>query len=211
MSSILWPPRVGGIGRRRWVALAVSSLAGCRDEAITRPVPPAPVASVTVMPVLTAVIVGSTQQFVATTRDGRGDILTGRVVEWATSDGSKASVSASGLVTAIADGPIRITATSEGTRGFADAIVVTLPVASVAVTPLAATVRMGSTQRLTAQPLSNTGQPLPGHRAVAWSSSDVATATVDTSGVVTAVAAGTALITAACEGQSASARITVVP
>ena len=173
--------------------------------------PVVPVASVTVEPALAVLIVRATHQFAATTRDAAGVVLTGRAVHWSTSDASKATVSETGLVTAIADGAVRIAATSEGKVGFVDAFSVTLPVASVAVNPAIATVRVGQTQLLTATPLSNTGQVLPGHRDVTWSSSDGTTATVDANGLVTAVATGSALITATCEGRSGSVRITIVP
>ncbi|MEG1384681.1 MAG: Ig-like domain-containing protein, partial [Oscillospiraceae bacterium] len=47
--------------------------------------------------------------------------------------------------------------------------------------------------------------------AVAWSSSDPAIATVDANGLVTGVAAGSATITAAANGKTATCAVTVTP
>jgi uncharacterized protein YjdB len=192
-------------------AMVLLSLAGCGREAVTKPLPRVPVATVTVTPSTIAIIVGTTHQFAAMTRDSTGAALDDRVVQWSTSDSSRATVSATGLVTGVADGIVRINASTEGRSGFANAVVVTLPVASVALSPLAATVQVGRTVLFTAKPLSNTGQVLPGQRAVTWLSSDPSKVIVDASGLVTAVGAGTATVTATCEGQSSSAVISVVP
>jgi hypothetical protein len=76
-----------------------------------------PVATVNVTPPTASLAVGATQQLTATTLDASGNILTGRVVIWSTSDETKASVSSTGLVTAVAAGTATITATSEGKTG----------------------------------------------------------------------------------------------
>src|SRR5918996_821446 len=81
--------------------------------------PPAPVASVTVSPASVSVAVGGTQQFTATLKDADGNVLSGRPVDWASSDPAFASVSAIGLATALVVGTTTITATSEGKSGTA--------------------------------------------------------------------------------------------
>ncbi|HXI64886.1 MAG TPA: Ig-like domain-containing protein [Gemmatimonadales bacterium] len=82
------------------------------------------------------------------------------------------------------------------------------PVAVVRVTPDSATLAMAGTMQLTATPEDASGNSLPG-RAVAWQSSDGAVATVSGKGVVAAVTAGRATITATSEQKSGSATITV--
>jgi hypothetical protein len=84
---------------------------------------PVPVATVNVAPVTFSLVVGTTQQLTAVTHDAAGNVLTGRVVTWAASDQSKATVDANGLVTAVAAGTTNITATSEGKTGAAQVIV----------------------------------------------------------------------------------------
>ncbi|MEW5927370.1 MAG: Ig-like domain-containing protein, partial [Gemmatimonadota bacterium] len=84
-----------------------------------------------------------------------------------------------------------------------------VPVATVTVSPAAPTVEAGKPVQLTAALADAGGNPLTG-RTVAWSSSSAAVATVSGSGLVTGVAPGTATITAASEGKSGSAAVTVV-
>jgi len=67
-----------------------------------------------------SVATGQTVQLSATPTDANGNPLTGRVITWASSDNTIASVNGSGLVTGVAaGGPVRITATSEGKSGTA--------------------------------------------------------------------------------------------
>src|SRR6266702_4211052 len=167
-----------------------------------------PVASVAVTPAATSLPTGGTVQLTAIPKDANGTPLTGRSVAWTSSNGAVATVGSSGLVTAVATGSATITATSEGQSGSASITVTTVPVASVAVTPAAASVQVGQTVPLTATPKDASGTPLSG-RVINWSSSNTAFATVSSSGVVSGVAAGVATITATSEGQSGSSSITV--
>jgi hypothetical protein len=70
--------------------------------------------------------VGDTQQLSAVTRDASNNVLTGRVVTWTSSNQAIGTVSATGLVTAIAVGSATFTATSE-TKTGTSAITVTIP------------------------------------------------------------------------------------
>ena len=83
------------------------------------------------------------------------------------------------------------------------------PVASVTVEPVSAEIEVGATAQLTATVRDAGGNELT-DRAVNWSSSDEAVATVDVTGLVTGVAAGSATITATSEGKSQAAALTVV-
>src|SRR6266516_1475390 len=168
-----------------------------------------PVASVAVSPASATLIVGATQQLTATPLDANGNPLSGRTISWTTSALGVATVDANGLVTGVATGSATITATSEGKSGTS-AITVQVPVASVSVSPTAATILVGGTQQLTATPLDADGNPLSG-RTVTWVSSNTAVATVSASGLVTGVAPGSATITATSEGKSGTATITVNP
>ena len=76
-----------------------------------------PVATVSVAPVTQTIAVGATLQLTPTTRDAAGNVLTGRVITWGTSNQTKATVDANGLVTGVAAGTANITATSEGKSG----------------------------------------------------------------------------------------------
>jgi glucose/arabinose dehydrogenase len=99
--------------------MLVASIAGCGGDGsnVPGPSPVAPVASVTVTAPATTVPVGGTVQLTATAKDANGTVLEGRAFEWATSDASVASVSPTGLVTALAEGPVEIRVTAEGIAG----------------------------------------------------------------------------------------------
>jgi len=176
--------------------------------AVTVSIAIVPVASVTVNPTTANVQIGQTAQLTATTKDSAGNVLTGRVVTWASSAPAVATVSASGLVTGVAAGTITITAASEGKSGTATVTVTVVPVASVSVSPAAPSVQVGQTAQLTATPRDASGNPLSG-RVVTWASDAPAVATVNGSGLVTGVAAGSATITATSEGRSGTAAVTV--
>src|SRR5438876_146252 len=174
-------------------------------------VPVASVASVAVAPATASLTVGQTMQLTATPKDSAGGTLTGRTVMWSSSNPSVATVSGSGLVTSVVVGTATITATSEGKAGSATVTVTLVPVASVAsvaVSPATASIRVGQTVQLTATPKDSAGSALPG-RTVTWGSSNTAVATVSPSGLVTSKAAGSATITATSEGKASSAAVTV--
>ncbi len=183
---------------------------GTSTITVTAP-PPAPVASVTVTPPTASVQVGGTVQLTATPRDAAGNPLTGRTVTWESTAPLVALVDANGRVTALLPGTATIRATSEGQTGTATITVTALPpapVASVTVTPPTAEVQVGGTVQLTATPRDAAGNPLTG-RTVTWESTAPAVATVDASGLVTAVAPGTTTIRATSEGRTGTSTITV--
>ncbi len=100
-----------------------------------------PVARVVVSPDY-AVLSAESEQFTATTYDAAGNVLTGRSVTWSSSDSKVASVSATGLVTAVGPGSAVIAATSEGVSGHASIRVMAQPVLRVTPTVVTDTVLM---------------------------------------------------------------------
>jgi len=80
---------------------------------------PAPVAVVTVTPAMAPVGIAQTLQLLATTKDSAGNVLTGRVVTWASRNTVVATVSSTGLVTGVKAGQATISATSEERDGAA--------------------------------------------------------------------------------------------
>jgi len=117
-------------------------------------------------------------------------------------------VSETGSVTALSPGNAIITATVEGKSGVAAITVSPAPVASVAVSPTSATLIVGQTLQLEAQPRDASGRPLDG-RTMTWSTNRPDVATVTSTGIVAAVSPGTATITATSEGRSGTATIVV--
>lgn len=171
----------------------------------------APVVAVTgvsVSPTIVTVGLGSTQQLNPTIAPANA---TNQNVTWTSSNTAVATVNASGLVTAVTAGTTTITVkTVDGNKTATSAITVAaIPVSSVAVSPTTASLYAGNTQQFSAtiSPANAT------NKNVTWSSSNTAVATVNSSGLVTAVAAGSATITAATQdgNKTASAAITVNP
>jgi uncharacterized protein YjdB len=172
-------------------------------------VTPTPVSSVTVTPAHTAIAVGTSISLTAQASSSSGQTLTGRSVIWSSSAPTVASVTASGVVTALAAGSTVIFASVDGVLGWANVDVLPVPVASVTVSPATLSVPVGQTGQLTVTLMDASGGTLSG-RVVTWSSSQTSVATVSDSGVVTGISTGTATVTASSEGQSGSATVTVV-
>lgn len=83
-----------------------------------------------------------------------------------------------------------------------------IPVASVGLSQATAALVPQQTATLVATPMAANGAPLAG-RTVTWQSSVSAVATVTSDGLVTALAAGSTVVTATSEGKSASASVEV--
>lgn len=95
--------------------------------------------------------VGATKQLTATVTDSKGKVLTGATVTWASSDGAVASVDASGLVTAVANGSADITATA-GT--VSDKAVVTVGQLVTQADAVSGSQQNGTVGQTLAQPLA---------------------------------------------------------
>jgi alpha-tubulin suppressor-like RCC1 family protein len=188
--------------------LAALTLCACTAEPLG---PPnlVPVASVTLEPPGPVVTVGAQAPLTAVPKDANGNVLTNRVITYASGDPAVATVDAQGVVTGVAAGTAQITATSEGKSGSVTLTVSTTPVASVIVAPPSSTVNVGATVTLTGTAFDAGSAPLPG-RVFSWSSSAPATAVVSSLGVVRGVSPGTVTITGTSEGKSATATVTVV-
>ena len=184
----------------------------CGDGAVEPPPPPAPVATaVTVNPGSVALsALGETARFTAQVRDQNGQAMAGAAIAWASSAASVATVDASGVVTAAANGSATITATAGSVSGTA-AVTVAQVVTAVAVSPAADTlVAFGDTVRLVAEATDANGHAVAAVTEFSWSSSDTLVARVNDSGLVTGVDEGTATITAMAGDYSGAAEITTV-
>ena len=167
-----------------------------------------PVASVVVTPPHVDAAPGVQAQLSATAYDAGQNPLSGRAITWSTSNAAVATVDANGMMTAVSTGTATITATSEGKNGTATISVSQAAVATVTVTPSPITMSVGQTTQFTATLKDAAGNALAG-RVVTWGSSNSSAATVSTTGLVTAVAAGSTTITATSEGKSGTASVSI--
>jgi uncharacterized protein YjdB len=168
-----------------------------------------PVASLSLEPAAFTLTVNETRTLVVTARDAAGTPLAGRTVTLISSDAAVARLTGA-QVTAMGEGMATITATAEGKTATATVTVTRAPISSLSISPATVTLVAGAVQQLAATARDAAGNELSG-RGVAWSSSSLTVATVDASGRVTARAPGSATITAASEGKSATAAVTVPP
>ena len=158
---------------------------------------------------------GQTADFMAVALASTGDTVS-VAVTWSATSGAIMDTSSNGgrhygKYKAGSDtGKVKLIATGHpGNVSDTATVAVTLPpVSAVSVSPASASVQPGQTLQLTATTLDSAGNVLTG-RTVTWSSSNTAAATVSRTGLVSGVAAGSATITAASEGQSGTAVMAV--
>ena len=187
---------------------SISATSEGKSGSATVTVSQAAVSSVAVTPTPLSMSVGQSTQLTATLTDSVGNVLSGRVVTWASSNTGVATVSAQGSVTAVAAGSATITATSEGKSGSAAVTISNVAVGSVAVQPQGPGILVGANVQLSAT-VRDVNGVIVTNRVVTWSSSATSVATVSSSGVVTGVGGGTATITATSEGKSGTTSVTV--
>ncbi|MCC6245920.1 MAG: Ig-like domain-containing protein [Gemmatimonadaceae bacterium] len=176
--------------------------AACGSDPQTTPTPPTcSVASVTVAPATLTLPVAQTAPLAASISQQNCGTLT---PTWSSANQAVATVSTGGVVTAVAQGTTTITATVNNRQGTAQ---VTVPqcVTGIALSTTALSIAVPLTSRIDAVV---TPANCPG-ATITWSSSAPGIATVG-NGNVTAVAAGTATITATIGSVSATAVATIV-
>jgi len=192
------------------VAAAVGCLA-CRDTSVASSPPLDRVVAIAVIPPVVSVGPGETQAFTAGDVTAGGDTVPGAVVEWHATGGT---ITSAGVYTAGSDpGTFSVTATRLGggvLPGRAGISVIHRVVAVIRIQPDTATLPLQGSWQLFATAFDSAGHPLSSAR-ITWASDAPAVGAVDSNGVVTGLTAGTATITAASQGQTASAVISVVP
>ncbi len=148
----------------------------------------------------------ATAQLTAKAVDKNGDEVAGVAITWSSSDAAVAKVDGNGKVSAVGSGSATITAKADALSAN---VAVTVSLAkklkldkeTLSLTPDA------PEATITATILDEKGQPWAGKGEVKWASADEAIATVDASGKVTGVAAGSTKVTATFKDLSAEAAV----
>ena len=157
---------------------------------------------------LTFEAVGDTATVVATVLDANGHAISGTQVAWASGDTLVATVDATGLVTAVAAGSATITAAAGSVSGSAAVAVHQVP-ATLTLAPDSLTFEaVGDTATVVATVLDANGHAISGAQ-VAWTSGDTLVATVDATGLVTAMATGRTEASATAGGLEATVAVVV--
>lgn len=164
----------------------------------------ASVASVTVTPSTVNLDEGDVLQLTAVVYDSANNVLTVPVT-WSVTNPSVATVSSTGLLTAVTNGSTSVTASAGGKSG-GSSVNVTKKIATITITG-STTVQVGATTQLTATAYSSTGDVVS--VTFTWASANTAVATVSSTGLVTGVTAGTSAITASAKGVTGTITVTV--
>lgn len=157
-----------------------------------------PAASITVAPTKLSLIVGESNTLAVAT------VPEGQAVSWTSSDDKIAAVSG-GKVTAVAKGTATITASIEvegQKKSAACEVTVSEATGTTALSKSSLTLSLKDSETLS---VTNA----PSGASVTWKSSKTTVASVDSNGKITAVAAGTATITASVNGTELKCEVTV--
>lgn len=196
-----------GIGELYDLPLVLRKTDGTRFDFRMYQAGPIAIQRVDIAPMQSILDPTETVQLDAVAKDPWNNVVAGSEV-WSSSNPAVATVSATGLVTAVAPGDATIFCYIGGVQGWAAVRVDRPVVATVTVTPNPINIAGTASQQATATVRDALNNILT-DRVVSWFSSNTAVATVSSSGVVTGVAAGNAIITATCEGVQGSANCVV--
>lgn len=197
-----------GAGNTAIIAIA-GNKRGLAPLSVTSAVPV--VATVQVTAPSTTMNVGDSQQAVATAQDAGGNDVSGVPITWTSSNAAVLSVANDGTLTANAVGSATVSATAAGvtgTLGFTVSAAPPAAVASVRLTLGSSAMLVGQTTQGVAVARDAQGNVIS-NSAMTYSSSNTAVATIGSTGLVTAIAAGSATLTATSGGVSGSANLTV--
>jgi len=218
-------------GNRRTLATVVLVTVSNWSCGSTAPNAAPEVAAIVVSPARTTLPLNAQLPLQAQVQDETGALVPDADVTWTVQDPRIVSISAAGVVTALAVGTSQVAANALGKSGLAVITVNAVttgagpsnpgsanpgnvspgPVATVTVTAPSKKVKAGSTVQLAAVATDAKGNIVP-HQSFSWSSSNTNTATVSNSGVVTGNRSGKATITAqtsASGGKSGSLEVEV--
>ncbi|MGO8972367.1 MAG: Ig-like domain-containing protein [Steroidobacteraceae bacterium] len=184
------------------ITAALGSVSGSTGLTVT----PATLVSIAVIPANPAIANGTNQQFAAigTYTDNSTQPLT-TSVSWNSSNSAVATISnasgSNGLTSAVAQGPVTITAILGGVSGSTGLTVTPATLVSIAVTPATASVADGTSQQFTATGTYTDGSTQNLTAAATWNSSDTTIASISnaagSSGLATGLGVGSTSISAA--------------
>jgi len=163
-----------------------------------------------VTPGLPSLAQGTTLSLIATGIDSDNSIrpLTNDVT-WQSSDDSIASISSSGIVSALAAGQVTLQASLDGIVG---SIILTVSAASltqIVLGPDTPNLPLGTQFNLSATGLYSDGSSQNLSNQVGWSSADIGILTIDASGLVEPQATGSSIVSASLAGVTANTLVTI--
>lgn len=192
-----------------WTALAVCAMMAAQAASAQGTGAPEKPSRVEVTPTGTQVQVGDKVQFTAVAKDASAATMTGKAAAWTADPFDLAGADENGLVTFHQPGEVTVAAVVGGKTGYAHVTVLVPPPASVEITGPDKSLIVGASTLLTATARSANGDPRS-DVTIHWKSKSQAIATVDASGMLTALAPGTAVIEASAGKASSPVSVRVV-
>jgi hypothetical protein len=178
----------------------------------------AAVTTLAISPLLPTITKGSAQLFVATATFTDATVQdVSSLADWVITDivgSGVASIDGSGAATGDAVGQAKVSAEYLGKTAATTLTVTAAAVATITISPAAATIDKGTTQKFTASARLTDGSTQDITATAAWTATDVmgvGVASVDASGVAKGQAVGQARIGCSYRGVSATAALTVNP
>ena len=153
---------------------------------------------------------GETSQITATLKDQNGNDISGTKAIWTTADASVATISSTGLITAVAEGTVVVSVTLGTLSAEVDVTVLQVPVNLELAEEILNFELLGASVQLTAGAKDGNGYAIS-DTMISWVTSNKSVATVSGSGVVTTVNGGSAeiTVTAGALERTASVSVTV--
>jgi uncharacterized protein YjdB len=188
----------------------ITATSGSVSGSMSLTVAAATLKSIAITPANATLSRNATQQFTATATlsDGSTQKLSGSVT-WSSATPSVATISATGLATALAAGSSTIQASSGDVTGSATLTVTAASLSSIVVTPANPSIAKGLTDQFTATGRYSDGSTENITNSVTWSSSNPSVATISVSGLATSVAAGSSTMQAALGSIKGTTTLTV--
>ena len=175
-------------------------------------VQPAAVVSISISPSNPAIGKSKTLQLTATASmsDGSVQDIT-PVATWATGQAAVAAVGATGMVTGMTAGNAQISAAYQGETGNDGVTIQPATVVSIAVSPASPAIRKSTTLQLSALGTFSDGTQMDLTALASWGTTQPTIAGVSSTGVMTGMAAGNAIVSAAYQGTTGTDAVTIQP
>ena len=169
----------------------VALLVGCGGSTGT-------LAGIVISPAISFIGINAQETFTATAEDAKGRTISGVTFTWTSNAPDVASIDTSGAATGHTVGTAQITASASGVTSAPanlNVVSMTTAIASVSLTPISSTIKVGQTQQFTANALDASGNTVSG-ATVTWHNSSAGVAIVGTNGLATGITPGMTMINA---------------
>jgi hypothetical protein len=186
--------------------VVVGAIVAGRSTFVRVMVKPAPVARVDIEPMKTGLVVGMTARLTAVARTADGNTRSDLAVNWTSSNSEVATVDAAGVVTGIAPGQAKLTATAGSGSGAINVTVVKSNLSGLSIETRSTSARTGDVVHFNVRARSGPAD----NYAVRWTVNGPA-ATIDPDGGFVAELPGSYVITAASGNEQAVASILITP